>query len=196
MNDFTASNGYMVSVIHDNHVELQNESSENTLAPEFVSGNDFLDMHDMQALREFFQAEADKRLGRWRDPADTVFVVYSGGAWDGVYSPIRVVAETNGASWLLDREDHEPNVPATVLAVSRRYFDAHPEPKPWHDAAAGEVWLLTVDREADVPAVASSSEGGHVVFTAATGGAGGTEEISPTTVYITAGRRIYPEVSS
>ncbi|MDF2047103.1 hypothetical protein P2P98_13125 [Microbacterium sp. Kw_RZR3] len=135
---FTASNGIPVHLTTD----ASNVPVLTTLTKEFAHPFISARGDDVQALREFFQAEADERVGRWRDPEDAVFVVYSGGAWDGVYSPIRVVAERNGASWLLDREDHEPNVPATVLAVARRYFDAHPEPKPWHDAAEGEVWIL------------------------------------------------------
>lgn len=180
MNDFTASNGVILGHSPEGHI----------LLPKSVMG---LGEDTQQALREFFQAEADERLGRWRDPEDPVFVVYSGVAWNGMYAPIRVVAETNGASWLLDREDHEPNVHESVLAVARRYFDAHPEPRPWHDAQPGEVWELTVDDEQPAAFYPSKSLDRH--FTPVMPSTGMTA-VPFDWPLITAGRRIWPEVSS
>ncbi len=181
MSEFTASNGIIVD-----HVRADNEW---TVDPVALRGPYVrLTEQQMDALREFFVKENDDRLGRWRDPEDSVFVVYSGGAWDGVFSPIRVVAETNGASWLLDREDHEPNVPARVLAVARRFFAAHPEPKPaWHDAKPGEVWVLTFHVDA---LEAAAYVAGDITFRAADHGVPFDDP------RIASGRRIWPEVQS
>lgn len=188
MNDFTASNGMRIDASNPTGVVILDDDGDNTLR-----GYEALDRNDMQALREFFQAEADKRLGRWRYAKEPDYVVY-------LEDEYAVVVSESDPSRHPDRvhrrylEDPVGSLGWGEFAA-RAYFDAHPEPKPWRDAAAGEVWLLTIDREADVPSVASSSEGGHVVFTAATGGAGGTEEIAPESNYITAGCRIFPEVS-
>lgn len=184
MNEFTASNGFCIGVdrSNPNRIAVANAGGhlESVLTPD-----------RMRALREFFQAETDERLGRWRDPEEPVFYVYSGGAWDGVFSPIRIVAETNGASWLLDREEHEPKVPPKVLAVARRYFDAHPEPKPWHDAKPGELWAIRIDDEDDEIGVSVETfEPGADVFQVPDG-----ESISITRPSIVTGRRVWPEVS-
>lgn len=144
------------------------------------------------ALREFFRAEEDERLGRWRWPENPDYVVYPDG------TSRRVVRESDGSSLAVSLHDRE--VMTTYLdsyvGAARAYDDFHPEPKPWHDAKPGEVWLLTYVGEAGVPSVTSSSESGHVVFTAATEEANGTHEFSLLTDYITAGRRIYPEDAS
>lgn len=185
MNDFTASNEMRIDASNPNAVVILDDSGDNTL-----QGYNALDENDMQALREFFQAEADERFGRWRWPENPDYVVYP--KEDGLFE---VLHETTGLVLTSTVTGNAPFSDEHAQAA-RAYLAAHPEPKPWHDANAGEVWLLTVDREIDVPAVASSSGGGHIVFTAATGGAGGTEELPPSTRYITAGRRIWPEVPS
>ncbi|MDR6691374.1 hypothetical protein J2X55_002286 [Microbacterium sp. 1154] len=87
MNAFTASNGISVTP----SASIVGGTSVNDVA---------LHKREADALREFFQAEADERLGRWR--------------------------------W--------PENPAYVVAA---YFDAHPEPKPWHGAEPGDVFLVT-----------------------------------------------------
>ena len=92
---------------------------------------------DVDALREYFLAERDKELGRWRDPEyPNIFVrVGSGpGDWVGV-----VKDDENGLAYgQFHRDDNKTLDPMSIVA--KRYFDAHPEKKPWHDARAGEVW--------------------------------------------------------
>lgn len=67
----------------------------------------------------------------------------------------------------------------------REFFAAHPEPKPWHEAKPGEVWELTHD---------GNLGAWHV-------NGGGKEFFAPGALLdidnedITAGRRIWPEVS-
>lgn len=106
-----------------------------------------IDMHgfyiterEMQALREFFQAERDKELGRWRESPGSELVVYS----EGVF-PYRIAR-------VLDEHTGEPGVYYEMInyaktghsGVAQAYFKEHPARKPWHDAKQGEVWELTV----------------------------------------------------
>lgn len=108
---------------------------------------------DVDALREFFQHEKDEQLGRWRWPANPDYVVYPVG--DGVVDVLREtsvsevtlgpgrqagITRDDAAGW--DR-DHSKN----FYRAAREYFEAHPEPKPWHDAKPGEVWVLNIDHK-------------------------------------------------
>lgn len=91
-------------------------------------------------LHEFFQAERDKELGRWRWPENPDYVAYADDDGDVV-----VLNEGTGASYSLttrrDVTKRNPNHPATKAAQA--YFEAHPEPKPWDAAKEGEVWIVT-----------------------------------------------------
>ena len=185
MNDFTASNGFLII---DRPIGFQILDSKGN---DTLRDYSHLSEMDMEALEEYFRFKEDARLNRWRDPENPVFYVYSGGAWDGVFSPIRIVAETNGASWVLDREDHEPSVPQTVLAVARRFFDAHPEPKPWHDAKPGELWVIRLGEEDEIGVSVEAFDPGADVFQVP-----GGESISITRSDITAGRCIWSGVQS
>ena len=99
----------------------------------------------VQAAREYFQAERDEALGRWRDPENPNVVVYPVPDQDDGYG--RVV-------WVLDEAEM---VSMTVLddrhshSSASRYFDAHPlpepEPKPWENAKEGDYWVLTIGGE-------------------------------------------------
>ena len=174
---FTASNGLTVQT--DNDYDL------------CVEGDWVASAEGVEALREFFQHEKDEQLGRWRWPENPDYVVYPDG------TSRRVVNESNGAS--LSVSVHDRKVMETYLdsyvGAARAYDEAHPEPKPWHDAKPGEMWVLTYGGE-EVPAVVSSSESGHFLFTAATNDGGGTEELAVTSPSVTAARRIWPEADS
>jgi hypothetical protein len=71
--------------------------------------------------------------------------------------------------------------------AARAYFDAHPEPKPWHHAKPGDVWIITfTDRSFD-PVAASWNGRGFVHI-----------DIRPTEISlgeIAEARRIWPEVT-
>ena len=104
--------------------------------------NGIYTLETTEALRAFFQAERDEELGRWRDTENPNVVVYLVPDQDDGYG--RVV-------WVLDEAEM---VSMTVLddrhshSSASRYFAAHPqlEPrKPWHDAKAGEYWLVTLE---------------------------------------------------
>ena len=70
MNTFTASNG----------VEIRPEEGYGAVVSNLTLINE-----EMEALREFFQAEADERAGRWRWVEHPDYVVYdTGGAEAGV----------------------------------------------------------------------------------------------------------------
>ena len=103
------------------------------------------DLDTTNALRAFFQAERDAELGRWRDPENPNIVVY----------PIPAMNDQGDgygrAVWVLDEAEM---VSRTVLddrhshSSASHYFAAHAdvEPrKPWHDAKAGEYWLVTLE---------------------------------------------------
>lgn len=91
------------------------------------------------AMAEYYRAKEDERLGRWRWPEYPEYVVYAPRDFTHY---VRVLDES-GAVWdVVYREGVEDRGSLTAQAA-HAYFDAHPEPKPWHDAKPGEVWLLT-----------------------------------------------------
>ena len=185
MNDFTASNGYVVSDTaldaESTRVVVRDKSGENTLAVGYVSGNDYLDGTDMQALREFFQAEEDARLGRWRWPENPQWVLYPDEDGDVV-----ALDESTGQSTsLLTRLTVGKFPNAQGCPAARAYFDAHPESKPWHDAKPGEVWVLTHVKGETGAFVVDGDK-----FES------GSWSLPLDGPSITAGKRIYPEVSA
>jgi len=133
------------------------------------------------ALREFFRAEEDEGLGRWRWPENPDYVVYDRS--DGY---ARVLRERDGTSEVYIREDIAELGWCETALAARAFFDAHPVPKPaWHDAKAGEAWLLTVNGE-ELIALRDVDEDFYST-------AAGYRVIRYNRDDITAGRRIWPE---
>ena len=66
--DFTASNGWTVSS-PDSIGDINICSSKGVFL-------DYISSDSIPPLREYFQAERDKELGRWRDPNNPNYVVY------------------------------------------------------------------------------------------------------------------------
>lgn len=263
MNNFTASNGVEIQVA-DGYLQaymylpeptqLVNPQIHATAGPE-----------GMDALREFFRAEEEERIGRWRESDAEEWRVIPGyeGYYevscegrvrsvervlpdgrkragkilrlcttkgngrlkvslsrDGVAASVKVhqlVARAflgqapDGKHMVLHSDGNHLNNHASNLrwgnnsdnvrdSISHGTWrnqhtrHAHPEPKPWHRALPGESWVLVYLNE-EVPAVASSGESGHIIFTASTNEGGGTEEFVTYSKHITAGRRIFPEVT-
>ena len=91
------------------------------------------------SLREYFLSERDTELGRWRWPENPDYVVYSRANSTTGERMVRVVLEVNGYGCDLYEGGHELH---EHQRAARAYFKAHPEPKPWHDAKPGEVWLF------------------------------------------------------
>ena len=134
------------------------------------------------------QAERDAALGRWRSVEHPDFVAYDHG--DG---RIRFLRELDGVSYSFARDSMSIRYPAECaefffLVVAREFFEAHPEPepKPWLDAQPGEVWLLTVngDDSRIVTLIGFDFRDFHGDY------------ILLRSDSITAGRRIWPEVSA
>ena len=147
--------------------------------------NGIYTLETTEALRAFFQAERDEELGRWRDTENPNVVVYLVPDQDDGYGRVVWVldeAEMVSMTVLDDREQIAPPGPA------RRYFAAHPEPKPWHAARpdCDEIWVLTI-HGCEQP-VYVTEFGGEPVFQVPDG-----ETISLHRESITAGRRIWPE---
>lgn len=170
MNEYKASNGITVRV--DGHpFVLLNQRGVGT--HHFSEG-------EAAALREFFQHERDEELGRWRWPENPDYVVYPGEEGD-----VLVYDETElDAPRYFARESSA--FPGNFGAAARAYFDAHPEPKPWHDAKPGEVWVITTSGRS------GSDERPYTVTRYGTFDEP-TFEHSITDESITAGRRIWPE---
>jgi hypothetical protein len=141
-----------------------------------------LGFSEMVAWREFFQAERDEELGRWRWPENPDYVVYPDDDGDVI-----VLNERDGMSGIGQTRATVDRYPNSFGAdAARAYFESHPERKPWHDAKEGEVWVLTLDGD-EIPYMARPSIGNNVYFE------GVIDGIKPDSTMITAGRRIYPE---
>ena len=179
---FTASNGLMVERHEDDRIVVFEGSAIPVMRTYKAS------VH-VDALREFFQHEKDEHLGRWRSSADPrwtavrrdKFVYFQ--CEDGIRSfNIHLDREATLNAWNDD-----------LRAIAREYIAAHPEPKPWHDAECGESWYL----EPYGIVYTCVGDRGHSTglwFTRANV-YGKVENLQLDDARITAGRRIYPEVS-
>ncbi|GAA1578961.1 hypothetical protein [Leucobacter aridicollis] len=149
---FTASNGVRVTRRGES-VKLSCERMANRLAT-----FDDLNRQDMEALREFFQHERDKELGRWRDPERPDIVVYLCDA----ERCVRVLDELTGVSQLYV-EGQMSEYRGDMADAARTYFAAHPEPRSWHDARDGQLWLIRFDDFPDTD-VSALVKGGRFVY--------------------------------
>jgi hypothetical protein len=132
MNDFTASNGMTLTQSPEGHIIL----------PKSIMG---LGPETQQALREFFWDEEDKSLGRWRSAIAPHITVWIAPDQDGDFVAIDQV--TRDRFWFSRDGDtswsfKESSDASLIERVQVEFFDAHPEPKPWHDAKPGEVWEI------------------------------------------------------
>lgn len=172
---FVASNGVHV---HPNKTVNGKTSVESSNAGHCL-GEEMV-----QALREFFLHERDKELGRWRDPEDpNMYVITDEGG------RLNVVNESTSRWTLITREliaGYPDVMPGRKTGA--RYFAAHPEPRPWHDAKAGEVWVLTLEGEPETAQVVDGY-GKFMPWTIDVVSDGNSRG------KITAGRRIFPEVT-
>jgi len=181
---FTASNGWYVD--------------ENRLYTELRGLWGLLDRQEALALAEYgahkAQAERDAALGRWRSVERPDWVVYPGKPDESLpvgYQECVVVDERDGnrlvygtliTSWY-SGEGKE---------VAREFFAAHPvpEPKPWEDAGSGELWSLMTADGGDAVYLAILADDFGMEFV------GLKDRFSVGYTGITAGRRIWPEVSA
>src|SRR5690625_1001900 len=136
---FTASNGTRIRSRGFPHpIEVDDSTFGWQPLKHYVGGSM---MHN--AMAEWYRHRNDEHLGRWRDPENTNNVVYP--LYD---NSVRVLREATGVGETVKRRvqnaNQERNISPSAKASARRYFDAHPEPKPWHDAKEGQVWILEV----------------------------------------------------
>ncbi len=146
MEKFTASNGATVEEIETGsdgtRLLVWAPYPYNDVERSGGSTTAYLIDDQRDALREFFQAERDAELGRWRHPELTDFVVYPD---EDDMNTIRVMFEPGGGisdykrEWIDGVTDPDG---WNIARVVRDYFDAHPVRKPWENAKPGEVWLL------------------------------------------------------
>lgn len=151
-----------------------------------------IDQTKVDALREFFRAERDEELGRTRFPEYPGYVVYR---WSENF--INVACEGDGTCHEHRREDidlyRDNNFVSVTERIAREWFAAHPEPKPaWHDAKPGEVWALTVDGSESAFYPSKSLDRAFTPVAPDTG----RTAVGMESFEITAGHRIFPEVSS
>ena len=131
MTEFVASNGY--------HIE-RTKSGDLLF---FAHGDELghLSHGKQSALREFFLAERDAELGRWRSKEQPSVV-----AWPEPEDADRVfLLDEDRPEWgLVSRPRPGRYADAVgIWAVAREFFAAHPEPKPWGSASNGDIWALT-----------------------------------------------------
>lgn len=140
------------------------------------------------ALREFFAHERDVELGRWRSKKHPAWTAVLAAHVDmvnfrhdnGVQAFEVDNRERRYSQWSIELQD-----------VAAEYFAAHPEPKPWHDAKPGEVWVVSAYEEPIAMTVFESDFGG--LLFRQNDREGTTWAID--TPVITSARRIFPEVS-
>ena len=175
---FTASNGWYVEC------GMLYGSDDRPFGPirdEWVSASIEYGAHQARA-------ERDAVLGRWRSVEHPDWVVYPHEREDHV-------------DLLNERNRHRLTIPRSAFyhieeedeayAVKAEYWAAHPVPelKPWEDAASGELWsLMTADGDAVYLAILADDYGMEFV--------GLKDRFSAGYTGITAGRRIWPEVSA
>lgn len=166
MNDFTGPNGIQFTKAGDGSWRW-----ESGWPPAIVTS----------ALRELFRAEEDERLGRWRWPENPEYIVYPGRVLPHLAG---VIDESTGLRELLSKAKagHKRD---NFERAAAAYFDAHPEQKPWSTPEAGEVWVLDVDHIGQNAYVAGDFSFLHADHSIPIG--------DPR---ITAGRRLWPEVSA
>lgn len=182
MNGFKASNGMqMVALDTEGRIfELHDEHGANMLEDAPWLGSD-----DMQALREFFQAEADERLGRWRWPENPEYVVCPR---DNGSVTVFEESSPTAALTFWKGVSRPGTSSGKYMDAARAYFDAHPEPKPWHEAVEGEVWALTIGDDTEPRGWMAEGDGPRFWR--------GGHSIDRLSGSISAGRRIWPEVSA
>ena len=131
MNDYVADNGVVLTGTDDGSIRWHPGISQRRAS---------------EALREYFQAERDEELGRWRDPENPDWIIYQADKEDAVW----VFNEREGGGsqyWTRGIAGfYDPAYTGYSAShyAADRYFQAHPEPKPWEAAKPGEVWLVTL----------------------------------------------------
>lgn len=180
--EFTASNGLTLGVDNLNgKVRWRHgDDSEWRYVGEMTNGLGHKS-NVWNAIEEWVRAKEDERLGRWRDPERSHLTAYPTAGYET--DEITILDEQDAECYTITREAAEKGRGGWWLPTARAYFDAHPEPKPWHDAAEGEVWILMFPNTPHAWFVNGDYFQSTKTLT----------NIAKTDPGITAGRRIYPE---
>ena len=135
-----------------------------------------------EASRAFFQAERDETPGRWRDPEHPDWVVYP--LADGTVMVFNEQSQYRG--FWSRKGTRECALKWGSADVARRYFQAHPEPKPrpWEEAKPGEIWEIGLLELG--PSACLVTEGDFVEISK-------RFEVAIGSSLIESGRRIWPE---
>lgn len=171
MDKFTASNG----------VEVKRRRNEVV----FTCGMYIVAAEEL-AAREFFHAERDEALGRWRWPENPNVVAWASRRTNE--KDVTVFDEAAGYVGYFERADvtdaHFGE--GLIRGAARAYFEAHPERKPWEDAQDGEVWLIDC---------AGTPEGGEpfIVHLGKFKSPTTTSLVVKNDPTITAARKVFPE---
>lgn len=189
MDEFTASNGFEV-IVRKTGTELMVKEPGGFAVLHLSAGK-------TTALREFFRAEEDERLGRWRSVASPEWTAVV----QSVSGQVLFRHEAGEREFsVASRSERLGRWTQELRDVAFEYFDAHPEPKPWSDAAEGDLWLLRLaDAENELPYIVVRDTDGETdmgprFFRC-------PPENPPRFIPgnfardFTAGRRIYPEVT-
>ena len=211
MTEFTASNGYRVIANEGGTVQFIGPEPFTSGIIQVFPGSEWWD-----ALREFFQKDhpdlvaararwqhqEDARLGRWRWPENADYVVY---LYSDALDGIRVMRESDGHSIVGSREWFEkhggehsifPKEQPLMYGAARAYFDAHPEPKPWHDAKPGEVWVVRLPGWGEVQGSVVTNEKRFAMRNVDDPVKRNPFTLAIDDDRITEGRRIWPEATS
>lgn len=182
MTEFVASNGWKIRLTEKSGAAMIDVYGDMGGATFSTTGE------KLTALREFFQHERDIELGRWRPKEHPEYVVY---LHDD--DRVRVVRESDGVSYSWNRLSvtlpyGQGCAEIQFQPVAREFFAAHPEPKPWHNAKDGEVWVLSFNADCGFRnGDAWYSNSTEFVLLHDSG------RIEHNEYRITAGRRIWPE---
>ena len=131
---FEASNGMKVERDEDGGVWIDRGGASASL---------FMRDGTALALREYFRAEEDERLGLWRSTVDpewtaksheSGWVYFRNDMTDRAFSINKVDPERTTKRWTADLQE-----------IARDYLAAHEPPKPGDEAKDGEYWELTFE---------------------------------------------------
>lgn len=110
----------------------------------FDHANGYLSPETAMDADEFFQAQRDLELGRWRCPAEPDWVAQEDEP--DVYGrrTVRLFNERAFEMHHLNSLVTEGTTSGELAKhrVARAFFEAHPQVKPWHGAQAGEFWQV------------------------------------------------------
>lgn len=157
---FTATNGTRIRSRGFPHpIEVDDSTFGWQPLKHYVGGS----MMD-NAMAEWYQHRRDVELGRWRDEHDPDMVVYPDVPYVTGIPRIAVLDERKPDQVHTFSEGSARAREGSRAEVARRYFAAHPEPKPWHDAKANEAWVITTSEGEQQAAYTIGERNGGVHF--------------------------------